>query len=121
MHISQLDNFMTNEFKYSFDDEPVRKFSYDLTNKKLEISFSGYYEGQDLLDKPCIFTIKNWKDSSCKVGDEEKHHPINSQLGIISMILHMKYQNDKLKILVNTLDNRYIELYFEQPQLSLKS
>lgn len=121
MHISQLDNFMNNILKYSFDDEPVINFYYDLINKRLEIGFSGYYENQDLIDKPCIFTIKNWKDSSCKVGDEEKRYPINSQLGIINMVLHMKYQNNKLKILVNTLDNRYIELCFEQPQLSLKS
>ncbi len=112
---------MTKIFKYSFDDEPVSKFSYDFINKRLEISFSGYYENQNLIEKPCIFIIENWQEARCKIGDEEKSYYLNNQLGIISIILHMKFEKDTLTILVNTIDNRYMELCFKEVQLSLES
>ncbi len=111
---------MENTFKYSFDDEPVNRFSYDLINKKLEIYFSGYYENEILIEKPCIFVIKNWQVAKCKVGDEAINYSLNSKLGIISIILHMKFEGNTLIMLVNTLDNRYLELYFKEVELSLE-
>jgi len=111
---------MNNIFNYSFDDEPVNKFSYDFVNKKLEICFSGYYENESLVEKSCAFIIQNWQEAECKVGDEEKLYPLNNQLGIISIILHMQYDGDTLIMLVNTLDNRYIELFFKEVELSLE-
>ncbi len=111
---------MKNIFKYSFDDEPVNKFSYDFINKKLEICFSGYYENESLIEKPCVFVIQNWQEAKCKVGDEEKYYSLNNQLGIINIILQMKLKKNILIMLVNTLDNRYLELYFKEAELSLE-
>lgn len=41
---------MKRKLEYSFDDEHVSKFCYDIENKKLEIHFTGY---SDLI-KMCI-------------------------------------------------------------------
>jgi len=111
---------MNKVFKYSFDDEPVNKFSYDFYNKKLEIYFSGYYENESLIEKPCIFIIQDWQDAKSRNGNEEKFCLLNNQLGIISMILHMQIENNILTMLVNTLDNRYLELCFKEAKLSLE-
>ena len=32
---------MKHKLNYSFDDEPVSKFCYDLDNKKIEVQFKG--------------------------------------------------------------------------------
>ena len=112
---------MNDTFKYSFDDEPVNKFSYDLINKRLEIYFSGYYENDSLIEESCVFTIQNWQEAKCKVGDEEKNYSLNNQLGIISIILHMQFDGNTLTMLVNTLDNRYLELCFKEAELSVSS
>ena len=35
---------MEKKLEYSFDDEPVSKFCYDLGGKKIELHFKGYYD-----------------------------------------------------------------------------
>ncbi len=41
-------------------------------------------------------------------------------MGIISMILYMKYnEKEELEMLIYTVDNRYITLFFVQPQIDL--
>lgn len=114
---------MRNKLEYSFDDEPVDKFSYDIQKKRIEVYFSDYFDvlKNEYFEIPCVFIIEDWKEAKSKVGDEEKLYPLNKHIGIFSLILYMKYNDDnELEMLVNTLDNRYITLLFKEPNLSLK-
>lgn len=109
--------------KYSFDDEPVCKFCIDLKNKKIEMYFNSYFNitENEEINQPCIFVIENWKNAKSKIGDEERMYDLNHHLGIFSIILYMKYNDNKiLEILVNTIDNRYVTLFFEEPNLILQ-
>ena len=114
---------MENNLYYSFDDEPVSKFCYDIDNKRVETYFKGYYDlNKDAYtEMPCIWIIENWKDAKSKLGDEQKLYDLNKHIGVFSLILYLKYNDDNdLEMLVNTLDNRYITLFFKEPTLSLK-
>lgn len=114
---------MKNKLVYSFDDEPVSKFCYDLDNNKIEIYFKGYFDlAEDkYMEKPCIWSLENWKEAKSKIGDDTKFYDLTKNLGIFNLILYMKYNDDDvLEMLVNTVDNRYITLFFKEPILSLK-
>jgi hypothetical protein len=114
---------MKRKLEYSFDDEPVSKFCYDLDNKKIEVHFRGYSDliKNTYLDVPCIWIIENWKYAKSRIGDDMKLYDLNQHIGIFSLILYMKYNDgNELEMLVNTVDNRYLTLFFGNPQLNLK-
>lgn len=113
---------MENKFEYSFEDEPVNKFCYDIDTQKIEVHFSGYYDlvKDEYIEAPCIWIIENWKFAKSTVGDEQKRYDLNNHIGIFSLILYIKYNDDnELEMLVNTIDDRYITLFFKNPQLKL--
>lgn len=58
---------MEKVLEYSFDDEPVSKFCYDLENKKIEVHFKGYFDliKDEYIEKYCIWIIENWKEAKC--------------------------------------------------------
>jgi hypothetical protein len=113
---------MENKWIYSFDDEPVRKFCYDIENNKIEVHFSSCFDNANNqnYDQPCVFVIEKWKEAKSKIGDDEKQYEINKHIGIFSMILYMNWQHEELEMLVSTLDNRYVSLLFKGSKLSLK-
>lgn len=114
-------HIMEYKLNYSFDDEPVSKFCYYLECKKIEVHFKGYFDLQKdrYMEVPCIWTIENWKEAKCKIGDDTKLYDIDKSIGIFSLILFMKYnENEELEILINTVDNRYITIYFSQANVN---
>ncbi|KAB2916134.1 MAG: hypothetical protein F9K23_08470 [Bacteroidetes bacterium] len=113
---------MKKKIGYSFDDERVCKFCYDLDNKKIEVHFGGHYDQvkDEYIDAPCIWIIEDWEYAKCMLGDEQKRHDLNKYISIFSLILYMKYNDNKeLEMLVNTVDSKYITLFFKSPKLSL--
>lgn len=113
---------MKDKFKFAFDDEPVNKFCYDIKNKKIQLYFSGYYDiGNETkyVEKPCVFEIRNWSEGNSIIGDELRKYDLNTHIGVISMILYMKYADEKLEIFVSTVDDRYLTLSFKTPDLVL--
>ena len=114
---------MEMKLEYSFDDEPVVKFCYDLENKKIEVHFKGYYDLiRDVYMKiPCTWVLENWVYAKSKVGDEQRLYNLNNQIGIFSLILYMKCNDNKeLEMLVLTVDNRYLTIFFKDPELTLR-
>lgn len=114
---------MENKLEYSFDDEPVSKFCYDLDNKKIEVHFKGYYDLiKDMyIENPCIWVLENWDYAKSRIGDEQKLYDLNKHIGVFGLILYMKYNDDKeLEMLINTVDNRYLTLFFKDPKLNLR-
>ena len=112
---------MENKLGYSFDDEVVSKFCYDMDNKKIEIYFTSYSDllKNNYLETPCVWIIENWEDAKSKIGDEINFYELDKHMGVFSMILYINTKGDDLEILVNTIDNRYITLLFVKPQISL--
>lgn len=113
---------MGKKLEYSFDDIIANKFCYDMDNNRIEIHFGGYYDalGSQYIDKPCILIIENWADAKSKLSSESTYTLLEKHLGIISMILSLEMNDTTLELTVNTTDNRYIDLLFDNPQLILK-
>lgn len=112
---------MKNKLNYSFDDEVVSKFCYDMDNKKIEVHFTGYFDlaNNKYFDTPCIWVIENWKEAKSKMNSEALYDSLETNMGIFSMILSIETVDKNLKITVNTLDNRYIDLVFIEPNMTL--
>lgn len=114
---------MKKKLEYSFDDEPVSKFYYDLDNPKIEVHFKGYYDlaTDAYIDNACVWVLENWQYAKCVVGNEAKLYDLNTKMGIFRLILYMKYNDlEELEMLVETVDNRYLTMFFKDPILSLK-
>ena len=112
---------MVNSLGFSFDDEIVNSFCYDMVDKVIQIHFNGYSDlitSNRFLAKECVLTIKNWTNAKGKVGDESKFKPIDDIIGVFSMVLSIDKLNENLEMYVNTLDNRYIFLIFEKPEIN---
>lgn len=113
---------MEMKLKYSFADEPVSKFCYDLSTQKIEVHFNGHYNliNDAYVNAPCIWVVESWQYAKCMLGDEQKRYDLNKHIGVFSLILYMNYNDDaELEMLVNTVDNRYITMFFKEPKLSL--
>ncbi len=113
---------MDKKLKYSFDDEYVTKFCYDLENKKIEIHLTGYSDllRNERIDNPCVWIIENWTEAKSKLSSESTYSDLEKNLGIISMVLSLEINDTILELTVNTTDNRYVDLLFDNPQLNLK-
>lgn len=110
---------MKKKLDYSFDDEIVSKFCYDMDNKQIDIHFTGYSnEYERFLDKPCVLSISKWSDAKIKIEPHNKLHMLDNYIGIFSMILYIKCYDDIFEMLVNTIDNRYITIYFIQANVN---
>jgi len=112
---------MEKKLEYSFDDEVANKFCYEMDIRKLEVYFSGYYDASSsqYIEKPCVWVIENWSDAKSKLSSENTYTDLEKHLSIISIILSAEIKDTSLELTVNTIDNRYIDLLFNNPQLSI--
>ena len=76
--------------------------------------FSGYFDFivNKHIEAKCKFVICDWQQAKSKIIDREGYSSPESNLGIISLILDAEEDGDNLKLIVNTLDDKYIELFF---------
>ncbi|WP_303318939.1 hypothetical protein Q4Q34_05675 [Flavivirga abyssicola] len=105
---------------YTFDDEIANKFSYDSKNKEIKVYFDNYYKNKVEFNSPCVLIIKKWNKAFSKLFGDEKFEPLEVYLGVFSIILNMEIRGDELKMSINTMDDRYLELLFVTPKISIK-
>ena len=76
--------------------------------------FSGYFDFivNKHIEAKCKFVICDWQQAKSQIIDREGYSSLESNLGIISLILDAEEDGDNLKLIVNTLDDKYIELFF---------
>jgi hypothetical protein len=112
---------MEKKLEYSFDDEVASSFCYDMDRKKIEIQFSGYFDllSGKYVETPSMWVIENWSDAESKLSSESRYDSLEQHLGIVSMVLSAEMNRNSLAITVNTLDNRYVDLLFKNPQVRL--
>ncbi len=107
-------------FDYEFADEIITKFCYDSSANQIEVQFEGYYEDGNYIESPCSLIIENWKEAKSKLHGENRYGSLESHLGIFSMILNLENSLDKLELSINTVDDKYLELLFEQPKVRVE-
>lgn len=93
-----------------------------MKNKELEIHFEGYYDAltNKYKNNPCVWIIKNWTDAKSRLSSEESYTDFEQYLGIVSMVLSAEINKNKLELTVNTINNNYVDLWFDNPQLQFK-
>ena len=111
---------MLKSLGISFEDEIVTKFCYDSNNKIIQVVFDSYYSGQNLVEKQCKLTIKGWKSASSKLYDDSHYADLENHMGIFSMILSVEETTgeDSLEFVVNTVNDNYISIIFDNADLS---
>lgn len=105
---------MIDKLTYSFDDQVVSAFFYDMENNRIEVHFESYYDlvKNQLIENPCVLVIEKWKDAMGKLSKDSMFDKLDNHIGVFSLILWMEKQESDLKLTVNTLDGRYIDLHF---------
>lgn len=114
---------MGNKLYFSFDDEYVSRSCYDIDNKKIEIYYPAYYDLRNngtFIEKPCVFTIKNWDVAKSRLGAEERFYDLNKHLGIITIIYNMVLKDENLEMFVDTVGGKCITLIFTNPELDFR-
>lgn len=109
-----------DKIDYSFDDEVVTKFSYDSSKNQIEVQFEGYYKNGSYVESPCSLVIESWKKAKSKLHGESFYDTLESNLGIFSLILNLENSLDKLELSINTVDDKYLDLLFEQAKIRVK-
>ncbi len=113
---------MITSLNYSFDDEPVIKFSYDIQNKIIEVYFERCFSMNEnkFIESVSILRIQQWESAYSLLPDIEKKYGLDNNMGIFSMIYYMKFSDSRLEIFVNTIDNRYITFLFDNPKCEIE-
>jgi hypothetical protein len=113
---------MAPALTYSFDDEPASKFYYDMDQQRLEIHFTGCWElaTQHYHEGPCYLLIHQWHAAHCQEEAVSKRFiPLEQGMGIVSLLLAVTWVDEQLELYVNTIDNRYLLLRFDQPVMEV--
>jgi len=101
----------------SFEDEVANKFCYDIDQKKIDVHFDGYNFKNESIQESCVLIIESWTTAKAKLNSEKKYIDLENHIGVISMIFDFELAEDKLHLTINTLDNRYLDIYFENPKV----
>ncbi len=112
---------MNYNFQYSFSDEVASKYDCDYLNKQLEIYFSGFTDlfNNKYYESHCKFIIREWENAKIKLDGESEFVEFESNNSPISMIYSIVQNGNSVELFVNTIDNRYYTIYFENPFLEL--
>ena len=101
-----------DSFTYDFSDEVAESFLYDSKNELIEICFDSFFCNGKFVEKPCKLVIEKWVQAKSKLHDSNTYNSLESNLGVISLILYITRDEETILIVANTLDNRYIDLAF---------
>ncbi|KLN58890.1 hypothetical protein WH96_20630 [Kiloniella spongiae] len=109
---------------YGFDDVISDGFHYNERNKVLEIYFDeGGKKVNDewvSTEKPCKLVIEKWKDAMGRKEGKNIFQCLDDHLGVVSLILGIKYENDRLELDINTTDDRYVTWVFVSPKVRVE-
>lgn len=106
--------------KYSFDDEVANKFYYNAQEKEIKIYFPGCYKMEERINKESVLIIKKWDDAKSKLCAQNCYRNLEKYLGIISMILHLELKGKNVQLTVTTIDDRYVDFVFCNPQIDVQ-
>jgi hypothetical protein len=103
----------------TFDDEIAESFHYDYRLKILEIGFGGFIRNGTYHASACKLRVANWKRGQSKRNYSHKFQDLDSNFGVVSLLLSIELKCQSLVLIVNTVDNRYVEWHFESASLEV--
>jgi len=107
---------------FALYDEVADAFYYDMVNNIIEVTFSGYYSKVEGIRKkgPCKLIISEWMKAKSRPHQEDKKFlDLDYNMGIFSLILDMEMEGEDIKLVVNTVDGRYIDFIFFSPKVEI--
>jgi hypothetical protein len=108
-----MNRVLLNQVEYCFDDEIAEYFHYDSKRKILEVGFGGLcYDGQ-YRSVPCCLRVTDWEIGKSRLHKGRTFQDLESNLGVVSLLLSLELIADSIVMIVNTVDNRYVEWHFE--------
>jgi hypothetical protein len=114
-----MNRIILNRSEVSFDDEIAEYFYYDSKRQILEVGFGGLFHNGQYLAAACSLRISAWKSGKSRAHESPKFQNLESNLGVVSLLLSLDVFGDQLVMLVNTVDDRYVEWHFEEACLDI--
>lgn len=89
------------EIDFSLHDIPVSAFFYSIENRKIDVTFYGYYDLKTEEDKEikCHLVISNWSAAKAKDSMETRYRDLDYYIGIFSLVLDLEVDEKILKLL----------------------
>lgn len=107
-------------FIYNFPDEIAESFLYDSKNQLIEVCFESYCFNGEFIEAPCKLVIENWIQAKSKLHSASKYDSLESNLGVISLILSITNDGGNVLLAVNTLNDKYVDLVFTRPSIHVE-
>jgi hypothetical protein len=102
-----------------FADEIPVGFCYKSIEKKISIDFESFIYSNEIVSKPVSLEISLWSKAQSRNCSDTKFVELENHLGIPSLILSSEFCDEFFSLVINTVDNRYIELKFYKAQVKL--
>ncbi|HGE6026597.1 hypothetical protein ABMY11_20225 [Vibrio vulnificus] len=100
-----------------FADEIVSRFSYDSAGKEILLTFQSFmYKGKEVT-KSHTLAISSWSQGQSRSCGSNTFDDLERHLGVPSLLLDFSVQDDFCSLVINTVDDRYIELKFYKVQI----
>jgi hypothetical protein len=113
--------YMMKPFVYDFPDEIAESFFYDSKNKLIEVCFEACCCNGEFIEFPCKLVIENWIQAKSKLHSAIEYDSLESNLGVISLILSITNDGEDVLLMVSTLDDKYVNLVFTKPYIHVET
>jgi len=114
---------MTREYltlsEVGFDDEIAEYFYYNSKQRELEIGFGGVVHNGQHRAVGCSVKVTAWRSGKSRLHGSHQLHDLETNLGVVSLLLSIDAKDERIVMAVNTVDNRYVEWHFEAACLEI--
>ena len=100
-----------------FADEVVSSFSYDSVGKEMQLTFHSFMHKGKLVTKSHTLIISSWLEAQSRRWESTAFDDLEQHLGVPSLLLDFSFQGDLCSLVINTVDDRYIEIKFYKAQI----
>ncbi|MBS5528177.1 MAG: hypothetical protein KHX42_08505 [Prevotella sp.] len=112
---------------YDFEDNPVEGFFCDFRKRRIKLFFDDVYDIclNKYINKKSILTIKDWEAARSRYNNGiipvSEYENFYSNIGIINLLTSYEKKEKICTIYAETIDNRYIEIQFDNAVVEIKS
>lgn len=109
--------FNMNISNVDFADEIVVGFCYKPIEKQISLTFESITIEKEVVDSPHTLEISSWSKAQSRNYSDTTFGPLEDHLGVPSLILSCIFCEEFCSLVINTVDDRYIELKFHDAQV----
>ncbi|MCG6272372.1 hypothetical protein K6U70_09405 [Vibrio vulnificus] len=100
-----------------FADEIVASFGYKPEDKEISLTFRSFTYMERVVTKSHTLKISSWSQAQSRNYGDTKFDGLEEHLGVPSLLLDYSFRDDFCSLVINTVDDRYIELKFYEAQV----